>query len=186
MKRAIRATLSRLRPRIAPSAGLAGSLCDAAVWKRPLQADDLAPTAATPPAGGGLDPELVPILGEFAWHSLTADSRLAEVSEEHYAVVVKLLADAALPAQSLRVLEIAAYAHTTGYMLYGRLGARTDLLDISPSTLKLGRRMARAQNLPTDGTRCVAADFHNLPYDDAQFDESPTLFTISYAGAFPM
>jgi len=169
MKGAIRATLSRLRPRNAPSAGLSGTLCDAAVWKGGPQADDPAATA-TPPVGSGLDPEFVPILGEFAWHSLTADSRLAEVSEEHYAVVAKLLADAALPAQNSRVLEIAAYAHITGYMLYGRLGARTDLLDISPSTLKLGRRMARAQNLPTGGTRCVAADFHNLPYDDAQFD----------------
>jgi ubiquinone/menaquinone biosynthesis C-methylase UbiE len=55
-------------------------------------------------------------------------------------------------------------------MLRERLGARTDLLDISPSTLRLGRRLAREQGFATDGTTCVAGDFHELPYEDEQFD----------------
>ena len=40
------------------------------------------------------DPELAPVLGEYAWHSLTLDPRLAEVSEEHFSVVAKILAHA--------------------------------------------------------------------------------------------
>ncbi|HTS21964.1 MAG TPA: class I SAM-dependent methyltransferase [Casimicrobiaceae bacterium] len=129
--------------------------------------------AAQAPSGerDALDPELVPILGEFAWHSLTLDSRLVEVSEEHYALVARLLARTGrrTPLDS-RVLEVAAYAHITGYLLYQRLGARTDLLDISPSTLRLGRRLARERGLPTEGTTCVAGDFHHLPYADGEFD----------------
>ena len=157
---------ARLPQRLHPGA----SLLDASIW-----------TASPPPttwtaAGetrdqGGLDPELLPILGEFAWHSLTVDSRLATVSEEHYAVVNALIAEAGMArTRDLRILEIAAYAHTTGYMLFDRLGARTDLLDISPSTLRLGRRIATEQGLRTDGTICVAGDFHDLPYADEQFD----------------
>ncbi|TMH26887.1 MAG: class I SAM-dependent methyltransferase [Betaproteobacteria bacterium] len=166
----IRAALTHLRHAGAPSSAAAGSLCNARVWKSPPPADDSAVIESAPSVSCSVDPDLVPILGEFAWHSLTLDSRLAEVSEEHYAVVSRILADVGRPLQRLRVLEIAAYAHTTGYMLHGRLGARTDLLDISPSTLSLGRRMARAQGLPIEGTRCVAADFHDLPYADSQFD----------------
>jgi len=68
------------------------------------------------------------------------------------------------------MLEVAAYAHTIGYMLRQRLGARFDLLDISPSTLRLGRHLARNQGFSTEGVRCVAADFHELPYAHEQLD----------------
>ena len=170
MTTAFRTLLSRLRSRHWP-AGAARTLLDARVWKTPPQSDGEEQAPGARQTGDGIDPELMPILGEFAWHSLTLDPRLAEVSEEHYRVVANVLADAGLAnARQPRVLEVAAYAHTTGYMLDQRLGARTDLLDISPSTLRLGRRLARDRGLPTDGTRCVAGDFHELPYADAQFD----------------
>jgi SAM-dependent methyltransferase len=140
------------------------------VWKRkPIESDAVTPVTA--PESRDVDRDLAPILGEFAWHSLTADARLLQVSEDHYRLVAGLLNDAGAQSVSkARVLEIAAYAHITGYMLRGRLGARADLLDISPSTLRLGRRLAREQGLATDGTTCVAGDFHELPYEDDQFD----------------
>jgi len=173
MLKAGRAALGRLRnwqARLAHRMDRATSLVDASVWSAPSHA--VRPLAIVEMrAQDGLDPELVPILGEFAWHSITVDSRLAAVSEEHFAVVAGLIADAALQrSPALRILEVAAYAHTTGYMLHERLGARTDVLDISPSTLRLGRRLASEQGLPTGGTTCVAGDFHDLPYADAQFD----------------
>ena len=99
-------------------------MCDASVWKLPIATGDSDATVAARSSSDGLDPDLAPILGEFAWHSLTADSRLGEVSEDHYKVVASLLADTSLGARDLRALEVAAYAHTTGYMLHGRLGAR--------------------------------------------------------------
>ena len=115
-----------------------GSLVDATVWKRkPIESDAVTPVTA--PESRDVDRDLAPILGEFAWHSLTADARLLQVSEDHYRLVAGLLNDAGAQSVSkARVLEIAAYAHITGYMLRGRLGARADLLDISPSTLRLG------------------------------------------------
>ncbi|HEX6002446.1 MAG TPA: class I SAM-dependent methyltransferase [Burkholderiales bacterium] len=144
----------------------------ASIWKSRLAIDDAQPAVgpSTSPQGVGLDDDLVPVLGEFAWHSLTVDPRIAEVSKDHYATTAAVLEENARAAREPRVLEIAAYAHTTGYMLHQRRGARTDLLDISPSTLRLGRRLAREQGLGTEGTRCIAGDFHDLPYDDDQFD----------------
>ena len=145
------------------------ALLHAKVWKTAIHPDDLAGSTAAPP-DGELDPELAPILGEFAWHSLTLDATLAETSEAHYSVVAELLANEHRGAtRGAHALEVAAYAHTTGYLLYQRLGVHTDLLDISPSTLRLGRRLARDQNLPLEGTTCVAGDFHHLPYADDQF-----------------
>jgi SAM-dependent methyltransferase len=145
------------------------SLLDARVWTAALP--DEGSLVRPAQAGSDLDSELAPLLGEYAWHSLTRDPRLEEVSEEHFSVVSTVLAGAGCDiGEDSRILEVASYAHTTGYMLHQRLRARTDLLDISPSTLRLGRRLAREQGLPTDGTRCVAGDFHELPYADAQFD----------------
>jgi len=148
------------------------SLVGASVWKaKPGGRDSIRDAPLMTPAGGTVDGDLAPIFGEFAWHSLTADPRLLDVSEDHYGLVAGLLNDAgAQNAAKARVLEIAAYAHITGYMLHERLGARVDLLDISPSTLRLGRRLARDRGFATDGTTCVAGDFHELPYEDDQFD----------------
>jgi SAM-dependent methyltransferase len=118
-----------------------------------------------------IDEQLAPLLGEFVWHSVTLDPTLKEVSEAHYTEVAELLARyrAYLPVKP-EVLEVASYAHTTGYMLEQRLNVRATLLDISASNLRLGRRLAEEQGLPTEGTRLVAGDFHRLPFEDGQFD----------------
>ena len=55
-------------------------------------------------------------------------------------------------------------------MLEQRLNLRPTLLDISASNLRLGKRLAEEQGLPTGGTRLVAGDFHQLPFEDGQFD----------------
>jgi hypothetical protein len=55
-----------------------------------------------------VDRDLAPIFGEFAWHSLTADARLLQVSEAHYRLVAGLLNDSRVDDRSrARVLEIA-------------------------------------------------------------------------------
>jgi SAM-dependent methyltransferase len=148
------------------------SLVEASIWKaKPVERDSMRDAPSMTPASGMVDGDLAPIFGEFAWHSLTADPRLLDVSEDHYRLVAGLLSDAgAQNVAEARVLEIAAYAHITGYMLHARLGARVDLLDISPSTLRLGRRLARDHGFAAEGTTCVAGDFHELPYEDEQFD----------------
>jgi SAM-dependent methyltransferase len=145
-----------------------GSLADASIWMSPPPDAPIDCTLAH--VAEGLDPALASLLGEFAWHSLTLDPRLAEVSNEHFEVVERVIADAGLQLRDARILEVAAYAHTTGYMLNQRLGAMVDLFDISPCTLRLGRRLARERGLPIDGTTCVAGDFHDLPYADETFD----------------
>jgi SAM-dependent methyltransferase len=175
MTRSMRAAFRRLQDLAAtPGRRRRGgaSLVDATVWKaRSFAEDGVSEMPVEPSPGDSLPRDLAPIFGEFAWHSLTADSRLLQISEDHYRLVAELLNGAGgRAARRARVLEVAAYAHITGYMLHERLGARTDLLDISPSTLRLGRRIAREQGLATDGTTCVAGDFHELPYEDDQFD----------------
>ncbi len=117
-----------------------------------------------------LNQRFAPMLGEFVWHSLTEDATLDAVSARHLQAVEGVLARHGrhLPS-SLHLLEVAAYAHTTGYSLAQKPGTRATLLDISASTLKLGRKNARRNGLPLDGTRLVAADFHQLPFEDAQF-----------------
>jgi len=112
-----------------------------------------------------LHERFAPLLGEFVWHSLTEDPTLEAVSAAHLRAVQEVLSrhGRALPAEK-QILEVAAYAHTTGYSL-AALGNRVTLLDVSASTLKLGRSHALAE----DRTRLVAGDFHHLPFDDAQF-----------------
>ncbi len=117
-----------------------------------------------------LDERFGPLLGESVWHTVTVDPTLQEVSELHFHAVQSVLArhGSHLPPQP-QILEVAAYAHTTGYALARRLGARPTLLDVSASTLKLGRKTAGQHDLPVDATHLVAADFHSLPFDDGQF-----------------
>ncbi len=117
-----------------------------------------------------LNEKFAPLLGEFVWHSLTEDPTLDAVSARHHQAVNQVLARHGrhLPS-SLQLLEVAAYAHTTGYSLARQSGTRATLLDVSASALKLGRRTARRNGLPLDRTRLVAADFHQLPFEDAQF-----------------
>ena len=119
----------------------------------------------------GIDDNLLPLLGEFAWHSLTLDPTIDDVSAAHYEVLHEILQQhhGQLDAD-LRILEVASYAHTTGYQLHERLKVSVELFDISASTLRLGRRIAQEKGLPVDGTTRTAGDFHQLPYEDAQFD----------------
>jgi ubiquinone/menaquinone biosynthesis C-methylase UbiE len=117
-----------------------------------------------------LDERFGPLLGESVWHAITVDRTLQEVSEQHLRAVHDALTRHGrhLPAAP-QILEVAAYAHTTGYALAQRVGAHSTLLDISASTLKLGGQTARRQGLSAERTRLVAADFHALPFDDGQF-----------------
>ena len=69
-----------------------------------------------------------------------------------------------------QILEVAAYAHVTGYQLHKELGATVELFDISASTLRLGRRIAQESNLPLEGTSRTMGDFHELPYENDRFD----------------
>ena len=118
----------------------------------------------------GAHERYAPLLGEFVWHALTEDTTLAAVSAAHFRAVQEVLArHAGTPPAGMQILEVAAYAHTTGYSLTGEKGSRATLLDIAASALRLGRKNARTNGLPLEATRLVAADFHSLPFEDAQF-----------------
>src|SRR5437868_5288607 len=69
-----------------------GSLIDATVWTtRPTEPGAVLEEPAAAPVSGAVDRDLAPIFGEFAWHSLTADARLLQISEDHYRLVAGLL-----------------------------------------------------------------------------------------------
>ncbi len=111
------------------------------------------------------------LIGEVAWHSLTVDKTIQEVSDQHFEEIRQILEeyideDAATP---LRILEVASYAHTSGYRLTEELGADVTLFDISSNTLKLGRRCA-GYDTETSKPRLVSGDFHSLPFEDGSFD----------------
>lgn len=109
-----------------------------------------------------------PLLGEFAWHSLTADSSIVSESQRHYDQVVAAInkwADG--PVYS--ILEVGAYSHITGYMLQQHFKAKVTLFDLSVSTLKLGRQIAADQHILED-VDLYAGDFHSLPFEDDCFD----------------
>lgn len=115
----------------------------------------------------GLSDELMPLVGEFAWHSLTVDPRIPAESEAHLAEVERVLEAHPAPGDPVRLLEVGAYAHTTGYALSERHGIDVTLLDVSASTLRLGRDLAA----PTAARPLlVAGDFHRLPFEDESFD----------------
>ncbi len=118
---------------------------------------------------GGAD--LAPLLGECAWHSLTVDPSIEEVSEQHFTLVRGLLERYRLVGgrRPPAILEVACYAHTTGYALARRLGAAVTLFEISARTLQLGRRVA-GQPAGADNPRLVVGDFHDLPFRDGSFD----------------
>ncbi len=110
------------------------------------------------------------LIGEFAWHSLTVDSRIENDSKDHFNRVMEVINKYKLnESKPIKILEVAAYAHTTGYMLRKELSADVTLLDISASTLKLGRRIA-AVSKDEQKPKLVAGDFHNLPFKDDTFD----------------
>jgi ubiquinone/menaquinone biosynthesis C-methylase UbiE len=113
------------------------------------------------------------LIGEVAWHSLTTDTTIPEVSDQHYEEIRKVLEeyefiDEDAPAP-LRILEVASYAHSTGYRLVEELGSDVTLFDISSNTLKLARRCA-GYDSETSNPRLVSGDFHSLPFEDESFD----------------
>ncbi len=111
------------------------------------------------------------MLGELAWHSLTIDPTIEDVSAVHYSAVERVMKQYLKgDFKETRILEVAAYAHITGYQLHKELGATVDLFDISASTLRLGRGVAQKNHLPLGGTSRTMGDFHELPYENDQFD----------------
>lgn len=104
-------------------------------------------------------------------HSLTLDATIQDVSAVHYAAVERAMKQyLKRDIKGTHILEVAAYAHITGYQLHKELEATVDLFDISASTLRLGRHIAQQNNLPLEGTSRTMGDFHELPYEDDQFD----------------
>ena len=116
---------------------------------------------------------LIAIMGEVLWHSLTIDPTIDEVSKQHFKKIKSIIDvhyEKPNAKRPIKILEIAAYAHTTGYSLASDMAAEVVLTDISVDTLALGQREAGSDlgMLPT--VKRVAADFHDLPFVDGQFD----------------
>ena len=111
-----------------------------------------------------------PLLGEFVWHSITVDEGIERISNEHFDNVMQVLKQNKLGSRlnGLKILEVACYAHTTGYMLSEK-GADVTLFDISAHNLRLGKKIAEKAGRTTN-VRRVAGDFHSLPFEDACFD----------------
>jgi ubiquinone/menaquinone biosynthesis C-methylase UbiE len=111
------------------------------------------------------------LLGEVAWRTITVDKTIAEVSARHYDLVTGILDRhwSGNRPQPLSVLEIACYAHTTGYRLRETRGARVTLFEISAKLLEQGRALA-GYPPDSDNPRLVAGDFHDLPFEDQSFD----------------
>ena len=119
----------------------------------------------------GLIGEYGALIGEFAWHSLTVDPNLEQVSGAHYRYVVSALEDYGRRsrAHEMKVLEVASYAHTTGYQLQQELGCDVTLFDISAKALQLGKRVAETAGMRAR-PQLVAGDFHALPFEANSFD----------------
>lgn len=133
---------------------------------------------------------LTPILGETVWHSITNDPTIDEVSDRHLATVLQVMRQhgegsalatvAAVHGQAfpgsaprtpqVRILEVAAYAHTTGYQLAQNPNVETTLFDISRHTLALGHKISREKGYDDSRVRRVSGDFHDMPFQTASFD----------------
>ena len=121
-----------------------------------------------------MDSTIQNILGELLWHSVTVDPAIGPVSDAHYANIARVveahLPEFGQPGRRNSFLEIAAYAHTTGYRIASRYRADVTLTDISVETLSLGERCAAHEHLATSSVSRVACDFHELPFENDQFD----------------
>jgi ubiquinone/menaquinone biosynthesis C-methylase UbiE len=111
-----------------------------------------------------------PILGEFAWHSVTLDPTILDVSKSHFESILGELKSNGLLQDGLKILEVGAYAHITGYMLADEIGAKVTLADISQSTLTTGYRIAMQHGFNNVEVERVACDFHELPFESNKFD----------------
>lgn len=110
------------------------------------------------------------ILGEMLWHTATSDTSIVQVSRDHMESVRGYARRFLSHRTSPRFLEVAAYAHITGYYLADEHGWHATLSDISVETLALGARHAAQLGLDVDCVRRVAVDFHDLPFSDGEFD----------------
>lgn len=111
-----------------------------------------------------------PQLGEFAWHAFAADDAVAKVSEEHADRVGDIIKLYSQPdSAGLRILEVGAYRHFTGYILEEKWHVEATLTDIARSALTDGASAARRAGLSSQ-PRLVAGDFHDLPFSDCYFD----------------
>ena len=117
------------------------------------------------------------ILGEVLWHSLTLDPTIEEVSCQHYQDIDEQIKQytssderAAQFGKGCRFLEVAAYAHVTGYLLAQDKDWQVTLSDVSVDTLALGAKHANEMGLDTSAVRRTAVDFHDLPFETGEFD----------------
>lgn len=112
------------------------------------------------------------ILGEVLWHSVTVDPGIEAMSRFHKDKI-KEYADSFLTKpkdRPIRFLEVASYAHFSGYLLEQEYGWEVTLSDISSQTLKLGKRISDQHGVNSPATRRVALDFHELPFASGSFD----------------
>lgn len=122
--------------------------------------------------GEDFDIGVMNALGEVLWHAGTLDDSIVQVSHEHRSEVEKFAKSylTGFENKSVRFLEVASYAHITGYLLAKQYGWDITLSDISAHTLALGARHAQQNGLDSDLVRRVAIDFHDLPFPDGAFD----------------
>lgn len=121
-----------------------------------------------PNVAPGID--LMPLIGEAAWHSVTLDPTIGQVSDDHFKKLVSDLKSYGALRPGIKILEVASYAHITGYMFAKSFDAEVTLFDVSSSTLRLGRDIAEERGLPINRVRRVAGDFHSLPFETGEFD----------------
>ena len=115
------------------------------------------------------------ILGEVLWHSLTLDPTILKESDAHFENLCPIIDDLKAEIGSdrpLRILELAAYSHVTGYRVAQTYNAEVILADISPDTLTKGYKIAKEIYGEDIGSRVHrwAIDFHELPFPDGSFD----------------
>lgn len=110
-----------------------------------------------------------PILGELSWHSITVDPTILDISKSHLQSILGELKCNDILKNDLKILEVGAYAHITGYMLADELKANVTLADISKSALSTGYRIAKQQGYNVKVER-ISCDFHKLPFQSNEFD----------------
>lgn len=114
------------------------------------------------------------------------DPRIAAESERHYQEVAQIIRQHGAGASgSLHILEVACYAHTTGYALAQRLGARVTLFELSRHSLRLGQKLGETPGAAPDNPRRVTGDFHSLPFDDASFNVAFICSALHHTWNYP-
>ncbi|MBI5251202.1 MAG: class I SAM-dependent methyltransferase, partial [Desulfomonile tiedjei] len=108
----------------------------------------------------------IPLVGEFAWHSLTNDTTIDSISSDHFQRVIACI-DRWSEKSPETILEIGAYAHSTGHLLQRKYDAEVTLFDLSAATLRLGSSRLGERNSQVE---LVAGDFHHLPFSSKYFD----------------